>query len=70
LYEAQGLFLRFCCGSSETMAFLAGFHEELKESFQKFPLRGAAFVAGAESPVQTLIRRLLPEGEGVLNTRV
>ena len=70
LHEAQGLFLRFCCSSSETMAFLAGFHEELKASFHTFPLRGAAFVVGAESPVQALIRRLLPEGEGVLNTRV
>lgn len=70
LREAQGLFLRFCCSAPETMAFMAGFHTELKESFQALPLRGVAFVGGAESPVQALIRRLFPDREGVLNTRV
>lgn len=70
LYEDSGLFLRFCCSSAAATAFMAGFHEELQTRFRSFPLRGVSFVGGAESPVQTLLRRLLPIGEGVLNTRV
>jgi hypothetical protein len=70
LHEAAGLSLRFSCGSPETMAFLSGFHEELKTGLGEVPLRGVAFVAGAENPIQALIRRLLPGGESVLNTRV
>jgi hypothetical protein len=70
LYEAPGLFLRFCCSSPAAMTFMAGFHDELREGFQAFSLRGVSFVGGAESPFQALLRRLLPAGEGVLNTRV
>jgi hypothetical protein len=70
LHEAPGLFLRFRCSSPETMAFLSDFHEELKAGLGDLPLRGVAFVTGADNPVQALLRRLLPGGEGVLNTRV
>ncbi len=69
LHEPQGLFLRFCCSSPQTLSFIAQFHTELTESFRQVPLR-VAFVAGAEDPVQTLVRSLLPAGAGVLNTRV
>lgn len=70
LHEAPGVFLRFSCSSPETMAFLSDFHEELRTGLGDLPLRGLAFVTGAENPVQALLRRLLPDGAGVLNTRV
>lgn len=70
LYDRQGLSLRFCCGSKESMALLAGLREELGAAPLGLPLRGVAFVTGAANPVQALIQRLFPDGEAILNTRV
>lgn len=70
LQDAQGLHLRFVCDEPGKAEFVAGFQQELKQSLEPFGLEGLSFAAGAESPAKALIRKLLPEGNGVLDTRV
>lgn len=70
LHEPQGLFLRFVCDSQEKTAFFAGFADELRQQITSVPLAGLSFSQGAESPDKTLIRRVLGEGEGVLDARI
>jgi hypothetical protein len=66
----EGLLLRFACEGREQADFLAGFQEELRSALEQLPLTGLSFTTGVESPDKALIRRLLPEGQSVLDTRV
>jgi hypothetical protein len=70
LYEAQGLYLRFIFDSPQTADFVSSFKKDLEESLSSVPLQGVAFTAGAEDPVQMLIKRILPAKKGVFDTRV
>ena len=70
LQDPQGLFLRFVCDSPEKCAFFSGFADELRQQITSVPLAGLSFSPGAESPAKTLIRRVLGEGEGVLDARI
>ncbi len=70
LSEAEGLYLRLACQSEEKASFVQSFREELAESVTALPLQGLAVSAGAEAPDRALLRRVLPEGNGVLDARV
>lgn len=70
LHDAQGLFLRFVCANEEKAQFFAGFADELRQQITSVPLAGLSFTQGAEAPDKVLIRRVLGEGEGVLDARV
>ncbi len=70
LREPQGLFLRFVCDGQEKADFFARFADELRQQITSIPLTGLSFSQGAEAPAKALIRRVLGEGEGVLDARV
>lgn len=70
LQDPQGLFLRFVCDSPEKCAFFSGFADELRQQITSVPLAGLSFSPGAEAPAKTLLRRVLGEGEGVLDARI
>ncbi|BCR06590.1 hypothetical protein DESUT3_36590 [Desulfuromonas versatilis] len=70
LQDAQGLHLRFVCDDPAKTEFVAGFGQELEAALEPFGLGGLSFAAGAESPAKALIKKLLPDGNGVLDTRV
>lgn len=69
-HSEEGLLLRFACEGREQADFLAGFQGELRSALEQLPLTGLSFTTGVESPDKALIRRLLPEGQSVLDTRV
>lgn len=69
-HSEEGLLLRFACEGREQADFLAGFQGELRSALEQLPLTGLSFTTGVESPDKSLIRRLLPEGQSVLDTRV
>ncbi len=70
LQDAQGLMVRFVCADRNKADFAAGFGEELRQALEPLGLQGLSFTGGAESPATALIRKLLPEGDRVLDTRV
>lgn len=70
LHDTQGLFLRFVCANEEKAQFFAGFADELRQHITSVPLAGLSFTQGAEAPDKVLIRRVLGEGEGVLDARI
>lgn len=70
LREPQGLFLRFVCESQEKIDFISPFLEELKTALGPFPLRGITFATGVEDPAKTLLKKVLAEGDAMLDTRV
>lgn len=69
-HSEDGLLLRFACEGREQADFMAGFQGELRQALEQLPLSGLSFTNGVESPDKALIRRLLPEGRSVLDTRV
>ena len=69
-HSEEGLLLRFACEGREQADFLAGFQGELRTALEQLPLTAISFTTGVESPDKSLIRRLLPEGKSVLDTRV
>lgn len=69
LFEPRGLFVRFTCESADKMRFVAGFQDELSRCLDFLPLEGLAFASGAHSPARSLLERILPDGDSVLDTR-
>ncbi len=69
-HSADGLLLRFACEGREQADFLAAGQQELRQALEQFPVTGISFTTGVESPDKSLIRRLLPQGQSVLDTRV
>jgi hypothetical protein len=70
LHDPQGLFLRFGCDSKEKIAFISPFLEELKQALAGFPLRSVTFSTEVEDPATNLLKKILPEGDVMLDTRV
>jgi hypothetical protein len=70
LQDGQGLHVRFVCSGTTQAAFVAGHREELGEALADCRLQGVSFAAGADPPVRDLVRLLLPDGNGFLDTRV
>lgn len=70
LHESQGLYVRFVCDSQEKIDFISPFLEELKMALTAFPLKSVTFATDVEDPAKTLLRKILPEGDAMLDTRV
>jgi len=70
LREAAGLHIRFVCDSQEKAAFIAAFKVELMHDMHSLHLCDVAFAAGAESPSNALIAKMIPQGDSILDTRV
>ena len=69
LQDDQGLYLRMAGESMEKAGFLSRHQDELKASLGAL-LQGVTFAQGAENPAATLLRRVLGEESGRLNTKV
>lgn len=68
--NAEGLYLRFNCDTSEKAEFVSEYQEELKNAITTTPLLGLSFSDEAEDPASELIKRILPKGSSMLNTKV
>lgn len=66
----EGLFIRFFADSDDKARFLAEFDGELKTAIADTPLLGLSFSSGATDPVQDLLRRVVPQGQSLLDTKV
>ncbi len=72
LQADEGLWMRFNCDSAEKADFVGQFSDDLKQQLADIPLplQGLSFAATANSPSNDLIRRLVPSGQSLLNTKV
>lgn len=70
LQEAEGLFVRFTCDSGDKTNFLAEQESELRTMLTALPLCGATY-GSDKGPLQTdLIRRILADGDELLDARI
>ncbi len=70
LQETEGLFVRFTCDSGDKTRFLAEQEPELHTMLTALPLCGATY-GNDQGPLQTdLIRRILADGDELLDARV
>ncbi len=70
LLNQEGLFIRFHLESKEKAAFVAGFEQQLKEALTAAPLVSVSFADGADDPANELVRRLFPQEQTILDTKV
>lgn len=70
LDTAEGLYIRFCCDTSEKSLFASTHQEELKEMISSTDLLALSFGEGAGNPAQELIQQLIPNGETILDTKI
>lgn len=70
LRRQEGLFIRFFADSVDQARFLAEHEGELKTAIADTPLLGLSFSTGATDPVQDLLRRVVPQGQSLLDTKV
>ncbi len=70
LRNQEGLFIRFFADSDDKARFLADYDGELKTAIADTPLLGLSFSSGASDPVQDLLRRVVPLGQSLLDTKV
>ncbi len=70
LQESEGLFLRFTCDSGDKSRFLTEQEPELRSMLTALPLCGATYGSDQEALQTDLIRRILTEGDELLDARV
>jgi hypothetical protein len=70
LQENEGLFVRFTCDHGEKTRFLAEQEPELQSMLTALPLRGASYGSDQGALPTDLIRRILADGDGLLNAKV
>ncbi len=69
LQNREGLFIRFRVENQEKVDFIATFAEDLKNAIRDIPLINVSFSADAPDPIQDLVRRIVPPGDQILDTR-
>lgn len=70
LQEKEGLFVRFTCDNNEKSRFVAGQEQELRDLLTALPLCGATYGSEQGTLRGDLIRRILEEGDELLDARV
>jgi hypothetical protein len=70
LQDPRGLFIRFVCDSQDKADFVAAYKDELARDINSVPLHDITFTAGAESPANALLTKMIPQGDSILDTRV
>jgi hypothetical protein len=72
LQADEGLWMRFNCDSADKADFVGQFSDDLKQQLADIPLplQGLSFTATANPPGNDLIRRLVPSGQSLLDTKV
>ena len=69
VHAADGLFIRFHTESKEKADFVASSSDQLRQAITDIPLLGLTFATDAEDPVAELIRQMLPDGSGIVDTK-
>jgi len=70
LQESDGLFVRFTCDNGDKTSFLAEQEPELQTMLTALPLCGASYGSDQGALQTDLIRRILTEGDELLDARV
>jgi hypothetical protein len=70
LQESEGLFVRFTCDNGDKTSFLAEQEPELQTMLTALPLCGASYGSDQGALQTDLIRRILTEGDELLDARV
>jgi hypothetical protein len=66
----EGLFLRFVSDSKEKISFLEQYKDDLLLNMVNTTIAGVSFAEEHTDPAADLLKRLLPEGESLVNTKV
>ncbi len=69
-HDAYGLDVRINCESLEKMNYVSEYKEELSSAISNFPLKGISVGSAAERPGKSILMKLAPKGNSVLDTRV
>ncbi len=69
LHEPQGLFIRCVCDTQEKAEFVAACKDDLMRNMNSVLLHDIAFAAGADSPANALLTKMIPQGDSILDTR-
>ena len=70
LQDTEQLFIKFFLDSEETVRFVTPYREMLEEMLSINSRISITFSSGADSPVNTLVRKLVPDGQSIINTTV
>ena len=70
LHTPEGLFIRFRAGDQQKADFLQSFGDELKKAITAIPLVSLSFSGDAPDPIHELIRKMVPESDSMLDTKV
>jgi hypothetical protein len=70
LQYQNGLYIRFNTDSKEKSDFVASFSTDLENSLSGVPLLGLTFSDTAADPTTDLIKKLLPQGASILDTKI
>ncbi len=69
LQNVEGLFIRFRADNQEKADFIATFTADLQRALTDIPLINVSFSGDAPDPIQDLVRRLVPAGNQILDTK-
>ncbi len=69
LQNAEGLFVRFNADGQAKADFIEEFSSDLKAAISDVPLINLSFSGDAPDPIGELVRKLVPEGRSMLNTK-
>ena len=70
LQDTEQLFVKFFFDSEEKVRFVTQYREMLEEMLSIDSRISITFSSGADSPVNTLVRKLVPDGQSIINTTV
>jgi len=70
LRNQEGLYLRFLSDSQEKLDFIQSFSDELLTQMVDSPILGISFSRQQLDTASDLLKKLMPEGESLVNTKV
>lgn len=67
--QGEAISLKFQAQTIERAQFIGSHRQELEQWLTSGTLQSAQFLAGAEEPAKVLLKRIIPEGTGMVNTK-
>ncbi|WP_310598910.1 flagellar hook-length control protein FliK [Desulfobulbus sp.] len=61
--------IRFLAENAEKAKFIAEFRQELEQWLTSGKLESVQFLIGAQEPIKSLLEKIMPQGEGMIDTR-
>jgi hypothetical protein len=69
LHNSEGLFIRFFAENQEIADFISSFGDDLKIAITDVPLINIAFSGDAPDPINDLMKKIVPTGKSLLDTK-